>query len=109
MPAPPPASRSDTVAASLAATVRATQVAFELEQKVACHIREQAARDGLAPSDQIRKLLGLSYAPPKRPRLTVSLSAADYITLGQKYQLDPSDTLGIKRRMMQELIAIIDH
>jgi len=89
-------------------TIKATQVAFEMEQKVACYIRELAAREGLAPSDQIRKIIGLSYSPPKRPRLTVSLSEDDYVMLGKKYKLDPTDSLGIKRRMMEELVKILD-
>jgi hypothetical protein len=88
-------------------TIKATQVAFEMEQKVACHIRELAAREGLAPSDQIRKMIGLSYSPPKRPRLTVSLSEDDYVTLGKKYRLDATDALGIKRKMIQELITMV--
>lgn len=85
-------------------TIKATQIAFELEQKIARHIHEQAAREGLTPSSQIRKLLDLPYSPPKRPRLTVSLSPEDYAALGKRYHLDPDDTLEIKRCMMQELI-----
>jgi hypothetical protein len=93
---------------NISETIKATQVAFEMEQKVACHIRELAAQDGLTPSDQIRKIIGLTYSPPKRPRLTVSLSEDDYVTLGQKYQLASTDTLGIKRRIMEELVKILD-
>jgi hypothetical protein len=89
-------------------TIKATQIAFEMEQKIACHIRELAAREGLTPSDQIRKMLGLSYYPPKRPRLTVSLGEDDYLALGKKYKLDSMDTLGIKRRMIEELVKMVD-
>jgi len=89
-------------------TIKATQIAFELEQKAACHIREVAAREGLTPSDQIRKILGLTYSPPKRPRLTVSLTQNDYEVLGQKYKIDAKDHLGIKRRIIEDLIKIID-
>ncbi|TAE33808.1 MAG: hypothetical protein EAY65_03800 [Alphaproteobacteria bacterium] len=89
------------------ATIKATQIAFEMEQKIACHIRELAAREGLTPSDQIRKMLGLCYSPPKRPRLTVSLSDADYATLGKKYAVDARDTLNIKRKMMEELLTMV--
>jgi hypothetical protein len=85
-------------------TIKATQVAFEMEQKIACHIRELAAREGLTPSDQIRKIINLPYSPPKRPRLTVSLNEEDYVILGKRYNLDPGDALGIKRRIMEELI-----
>ena len=86
---------------------KATQIAFELEQTVALRIRELAAQEGLTPSDQIRKLVGLSYTPPKRPRLTVSLTQDDYKQLGEKYKLDQKETLEIKRQIMEELIEIL--
>jgi hypothetical protein len=88
--------------------VKATQVAFELEQKVARQIHEMAAKEGLTPSSQIRKLVGLTYSPPKRPRLTVSLSPEDYVELGKKYKVDPEDTLEIKRKIMEELIQMFE-
>jgi len=86
---------------------KATQIAFELEQKAALHIRELAAREGITPSDQIRKMVGLSYSLPKRPRLTVSLKPEDYIVLAKKYKLEPKETLEIKRRIMDELLTLI--
>ena len=85
--------------------IKATQSAFEMEQQVARTIRVKAAHEGLTPSDQIRKLLGLSYSAPKRPRLTVSLSPDDYAILGARYHIDPANTIAIKRRMMKELAA----
>ncbi|NOH53366.1 hypothetical protein F0266_10515 [Vibrio coralliilyticus] len=88
--------------------VKATQVAFEMEQKVARQIHEMAAKEGLTPSSQIRKLVGLSYSPPKRPRLTISLSEEDYQALGDKYRVDPQDRLEIKRRIMEELLSLVD-
>lgn len=84
--------------------VKATQVAFEVEQKIARQINHLAAENGLTSSSQIRKLIGLPYAPPKRPRLTVSLSAQDYQQLAERYNLDADDKLEIKRLMMAELI-----
>ncbi len=88
--------------------VKATQVAFELEQEISRHIHEVAAKEGLTTSSQIRKLMGLSYSPPKRPRLTVSLSPEDYVELGKKYKIDSSDTLEIKRKIMEELIEMFE-
>ncbi|MDQ6976356.1 MAG: hypothetical protein Q9M22_07320 [Mariprofundaceae bacterium] len=87
---------------------KATQVAFELEKRVAKNIQRLAIEAGLTPSSQIRKLIGLPYAPPKRPRLTVSLSLDDYQLLGEKYQLSPAETLEIRRKIMQDLIASLD-
>lgn len=88
--------------------VKATQVAFEVEQKIARQIHEMAAKEGLTPSSQIRKLVGLSYSPPKRPRLTVSLSVEDYEELGKKYKVDSSDNLEVKRKIMEELIEMFE-
>ena len=89
-------------------TIKATQIAFEMDQKIACHIRQLAAQEGLTSSDQIRKIIGLSYSPPKRPRLTVSLSEDDYFVLGKKYKLDSTDALGIKRKIVEELMEMLD-
>lgn len=94
-------SKSDTGA-------RAVQIAFELEQRIAAAIREQAAREGLTPSDRIRKLVGLPYASPKRPRLTLSLSDEDYALLAQRYGVAPSDRIMIKKRIAEELAASIE-
>jgi hypothetical protein len=87
---------------------KATQVAFEMEQQIARTIRQQAAKEGLTPSDQIRKLVGLSFSPPKRPRLTASLTAEDYTILGKKYNIDAEDKLAIKKKMIEELIKTIE-
>ncbi len=87
---------------------KATQIAFELEQRIAKRIHELAAQNGLTPSSQIRKIIGLSYAPPKRPRLTISLSQENYKELGKRYDIDPQDTIGIKREIMNQLIEYFD-
>lgn len=84
--------------------VKANQIAFELEQKIAQQIHKISAKEGLTPSNQIRKIIGLSFSPPKRPRLTISLSPEDYKELGEKYKVDPEDTFEIKRHIMEELI-----
>ncbi|MDQ7004692.1 MAG: hypothetical protein Q9N67_07170 [Ghiorsea sp.] len=84
---------------------KATQVAFEFEQATARHIHSLAAQSGLTPSSQIRKMIGLSFSPPKRPRLTVSLSVEDYAILGKKYGLDATATLDIRKRIMLELMT----
>ncbi len=88
--------------------VKATQIAFELEQVIAKKIQKMAIKEGLATSSQIRKLIGLEFSPPKRPRLTISLSENDYEILSKKYNIDKSDTIGIKRMIMAELIKITE-
>jgi len=85
--------------------MRAVQVAFYVDEKVQNKIRQVACLNGISPSDMIRQITKLPVsAPPKRPRLTASLNQEDYEQLAKRYQLDPQDTLEIKRRVMQELI-----
>lgn len=85
--------------------IKAVQVAFDMDEKLQYVIRKEALDSGLGPSDQIRKILALPVSKrPKRPRLTVSLSAEDYQVLAEKYGLAADDQLEIKKRVMQELI-----
>lgn len=90
---------------------KATQVAFDMDEKIQLAIRQEALTHGLSPSDQIRQILGLPInRRPKRPRLTVSLSGDDYLVLGEKYDIDPSQQLEIKKKLMEELIKhVIDN
>jgi len=85
--------------------LRAVQVAFDVEGAVLDAVRRAAFENHLSNSDQIRTLLELPTASkPKRPRLTVSLSAADYELLAERYGLDSQDRLSIKERVTAELI-----
>ena len=60
---------------------------------------------GTRVGDQIRHILKLAVSKrPKRPRLTVSLTAQDYEILGERYDLPPEDRLAIKERVTQELV-----
>lgn len=88
--------------------IKAVQVAFDMDEKVQMEIRKSAVEANLSPSDKIRLILGLPVnKKPKRPRLTVSLSAEDYQLLAQKYQLEPSQQLEIKRKLMEDLISFV--
>lgn len=85
--------------------IRAVQVAFDVEEAVLETVRRTAFQANRSTSDQIRFLLGLPTASrPKRPRLTVSLTPADYETLAGRYGLPSDDRLAVKERVTQELI-----
>ena len=87
------------------AAIKAVQVAFDVEEKVLETVRRSAFEKNRSTSDQIRHLLGLPTASrPKRPRLTVSLTAADYVLLAERYGLAADDRLAIKERVTRELI-----
>lgn len=84
--------------------IKATQVAFDMDEKIQYEIRRKALEDGISPSDQIRHILGLPCSRrPKRPRLTVSLSPDDYQLLADKYDLQPEQQLEIKKIVVDEL------
>lgn len=84
--------------------IKATQVAFDMDETIQYEIRRQALEDGISPSDQIRHILGLPCSRrPKRPRLTVSLSQEDYQLLADQYDLQPEQQLEIKRIVVEEL------
>lgn len=86
--------------------VKAVQVAFDTGEEIATRIRLAACQAGLSPSDQIRRIIGLSTSgKPKRPRLTVTLSDDDYAALAERYGMDRLDKLAIKKRVMEELSA----
>ena len=88
---------------------KATQVAFDMDEKIQLDIRKEALEAGLSPSDKIRDILGLPVNKrPKRPRLTVSLSTDDYVALAEKYQLDPEQQLEIKKKLMDDLILYVN-
>ncbi|XQW84195.1 hypothetical protein ACOYR1_13775 [Thalassotalea piscium] len=89
---------------------KATQVAFDMDEKIQLEIRKEALEAGLSPSDKIRDILGLeTNKRPKRPRLTVSLSLDDYEVLAEKYQLSADQQLEIKRKLMDDLISYVNH
>ncbi|PKG55605.1 hypothetical protein CXF83_19655 [Shewanella sp. Choline-02u-19] len=84
---------------------KATQIAFDLDEKFQYSIRKAALDAGVSPSDQIRDILGLSVTKrPKRPRLTVSLSAEDYAQLAERYNLKAEQQLEIKKHVLDDLI-----
>ena len=85
-------------------SIRAIQVAFEFGAATSECIRKEANRNGLSTSDQIRKIIQLEIKPPKRPRLTVSLTADDYLKLAKRYQIDVANKAAIRLAMRSELI-----
>ncbi|MCC4832581.1 hypothetical protein Q4601_04365 [Shewanella sp. 1_MG-2023] len=88
---------------------KATQVAFDLDEKFQYLIRKAALDAGVSPSDQIRSILGLEVTKrPKRPRLTVSLSQDDYVILAQRYGLASDAQLEIKKRVLDDLVQFVD-
>ncbi|MES9993418.1 MAG: hypothetical protein ABW098_15820 [Candidatus Thiodiazotropha sp.] len=84
--------------------IRATQVAFDVENEIIDTIKIRACKKGVTPSDLIRLILGLKVTEKRvRPRLTMSLKEHDYQDLAKKYGLKPSERLAIKARIIEEI------
>jgi hypothetical protein len=84
--------------------IRATQVAFDVDNEIIDTIKSQACVKGVTPSDMIRLILGLELAAKRvRPRLTMSLKEQDYQELAMKYGLKPSERLAIKAKIIEEI------
>jgi len=91
------------------AAIRATQIGFDTSEEVTTLIRLEAVKQGLSPSDLVRKVVGLPViSKPKRPRLTVTLSEQDYQELAQRYGFTEVDKLKIKKHMYDELTRSVD-
>lgn len=88
-----------------AKAAKATQVAIDVSEQVHNHVQLESVKSKLKPSDYIRKSLELPYKKTKlRPRLTVSLTEADYALLGEKFNIDPADKIAIKHAVSQFLM-----
>lgn len=89
--------------------LRAVQVAFDVEEAVLEAVRVAAFHAHVSTSTQIRQVLGLPvpHERPKRPRLTVTLSAEDYALLAERYGLHPDERLAIKEAATRELMAFV--
>ncbi len=85
--------------------VKATQVAFDVGEKIQYVIRKEALDRSINPSDRIRQILGLSVSrKPKRLRLSISLSDDDMAYLAKVYNLETSDPVEVKRRAAEKLV-----
>jgi hypothetical protein len=84
--------------------IRATQVAFDVENEIIDTVKTRACEQGVTPSDMIRLILGLEVTAKRvRPRLTMSLKEQDYEELALKYGLKPGERLAIKARIIEEI------
>jgi hypothetical protein len=84
--------------------IRATQVAFDVENEIIDTIKIKACEKGVTSSDMIRLILGLEVTAKRvRPRLTMSLKEQDYLALAEKYGLEANERLAIKAKIIEEI------
>lgn len=89
------------------AAVKAVSVAVDLSEEIGRRLRVEAALNDLSPQDQLRKIIGLSYKKPQRPRISLSLRPDDYEFLSNKYGIDRAKKNEIKKAVLAEISAIL--
>ena len=89
------------------AAVKAVSIAVDLSEKIGRSLRVEAALNDLSPQDQLRKMIGLSFKKPQRPRITLSLREDDYEYLSARYKINLENKNNIKKFVMAEISAIL--
>lgn len=85
--------------------VKAVQIAFDVGDEVNRRIRQEALERGINPPDRIRQILGLPVQKkPMRPRLSISLSEADFGILAEKFSVSWDDRVRIRQLAAEKLI-----
>ena len=85
--------------------VKAVQIAFDVGDEVNRRIRQEALERGINPPDRIRQILGLPVQKkPMRPRLSISLSEADFGILADKFSVSWDDRIRIRQLAAENLI-----
>tara|TARA_B100000959_G_C14490641_1_gene423062 strand:+ start:32 stop:370 length:339 start_codon:yes stop_codon:yes gene_type:complete len=91
-------------------TIKAVQVAFDVGEEVQLLIRREALERGINPPDRVRQILGLpTTTKPQRPRLSISLSDADFRILAEKFNTGEEDRLSIRQIAAEKLIAHLEN
>ena len=88
-----------------AAQLKKVQVNFSFKPSVDRALRHEAIDRELTPSNLLREKLGLDSTRTVRQRLGVSLDDDDFVLLGKRYGIDPSDRNAIKKRATVDVQA----
>lgn len=85
--------------------IKKMQLAFEFEDFIEKELKREALDNGISPSSQLRKILGLHYDQPLKPRLTVTLTEEDRAILAERYNIDARDRAYLRLGITREIEA----
>jgi hypothetical protein len=88
--------------------LKKVQMHFNFVRSLHRQIHHVAADTDLAPSDVVRKIVGLSYAKVQRPRIGLSFNEQDLVYLAERYAMDVDDRGEIKNKVMEEIAKHFD-
>jgi hypothetical protein len=79
------------------------QLSFDFDESVMSKIKEISIRDGISPNDVVRRVIGLDVNPPKRPRISLSITQSELEKLSGEMDVNVNDSSKLKRNI-KELI-----
>lgn len=79
------------------------QLSFDLDESIMSKIKEISIRDGISPNDVVRRVIGLEVSPPKRPRISLSVTQSELEKLSGEMNVNPEDSTKLKKSI-KELI-----
>lgn len=79
------------------------QMHFNFVRGLHRRIHHEAADADLAPSDVVRRIVGLSYSKIQRPRIGLSFNDDDLVYLMERYHIEEQDKDQIRKRVMDEV------
>lgn len=83
--------------------IKKMQLAFEFGEGIEKGLKSEAINNGLSPTAQLRKILGLPVDMPVKPRLSITLSESDLKTLAERYGIEPGDRAFMRLNITREV------
>lgn len=83
--------------------LKKVQMHFNFVRSLHRKIHHDAADADLAPSDVVRKILGLKYTKIQRPRIGLSFNDEDLTYLAERYGVSVDERSTIKEKVMEEI------
>lgn len=85
--------------------IKKMQLAFEFDDLIEKQLKQDALDNAISAASQLRKILGLHYDQPLKPRLSITLSPADRKILAKRYDIDADDRAYIRLGISREIEA----
>lgn len=75
------------------------QLSFDLNDSLMAKIKSVSIRDGISPNDVVRRVMGLDVSPPKRPRISLSMTHKELIKVSEDMDIDPENSGQLKKNI----------
>jgi hypothetical protein len=79
------------------------QLSFDLNDELMAKVKEISIRDGISPNDVVRRAIGLDVNPPKRPRISLSMTMTELEKVSNKMNLNPENATQLKQGIKEAI------